>query len=208
MAFTRKFLTALGIEEEKVDEIITAHTEVTDSLKAERDDYKAKAAKLEALEKEYESLQKTIEENGKDSYKVKFEALKEDFEAYKKEITEKDQKAKREAAYKTLLKEAGIPDKRLDAILKVSDPSEIEFDEDGKTVKNADELSKRIKEEWADFIPTMKIEGAKTPTPPAGSAGKATKTAAEIREISDPIARQKEMAEHPELFGLNFNTKE
>jgi hypothetical protein len=207
MAFTRKFLTALGIEADKVDEIITAHTEVTDSLKAERDTYKGKAEKLDDLEKEYEASKKTIEENGNDSYKVKFEALKEDFEAYKKEISEKTTKAKKEDAYKKLLREAGIPEKRLDAILKVSNPSEIEFDEDGETVKNSEEISKQIKEEWADFIPTKSIEGAKPATPPAGT-GKATKTKEEIRAISDPIQRQKAMAENPELFGLNFNTQD
>ena len=207
MAFTRKFLTALGIEADKVDEIISAHTEVTDSLKAERDSYKGEAEKLEKLQKEYNSLQKTIEENGKDSYKVKYEALKEDFEAYKKEISDKEQASKKETAYKKLLREAGIPDKRLDAILRVSDISAIEFDEDGKTIKNADELSKLIKEEWADFIPAAKIEGAKTPTPPTG-AGKATKTKEEIRAIADPIQRQKAMAENPELFGLKFNNEE
>ena len=43
MALTRKFLAALGIEAEKVDEIITAHAETVDALKAERDEYKANA---------------------------------------------------------------------------------------------------------------------------------------------------------------------
>lgn len=204
MALTRKFLTALGIEADKVDEIITAHTEVTDSLKAERDSYKADAEKLAELQKEHAALQKTIEEHGKDSYKVKYEAIKEDFENYKKEIEEKDRKTKKEDAYKKLLREAGIPDKRLEAILRVSDSSVIEFDEDGKTIKNAGDLTKQIKEEWADFIPTKSIEGAKPATPPAGT-GKASKTKEEIRAISDPIQRQKAMAENPELFGLSFN---
>ena len=48
MAFTRKFLSALGIEADKVDQIIDAHTEVTDALKSERDKYKADAEKLTA----------------------------------------------------------------------------------------------------------------------------------------------------------------
>ena len=43
MALTRKFLSAMGIEQDKVDEIINAHVEVTDALKEERDRYKADA---------------------------------------------------------------------------------------------------------------------------------------------------------------------
>ena len=35
MAFTRKFLTSLGIDEDKIETIMTAHIEVTDALKAE-----------------------------------------------------------------------------------------------------------------------------------------------------------------------------
>ena len=48
MALTRKFLTALGIEADKVDEIINAHAETVDALKAERDTYKDKAEKFDA----------------------------------------------------------------------------------------------------------------------------------------------------------------
>ena len=43
MALTRKFLSALGIEEDKVDEIIKAHTETVDALKEQRDELKADA---------------------------------------------------------------------------------------------------------------------------------------------------------------------
>ena len=41
MGFTRKFIGALGIEGEKVDELITAHNEVVEGLKTERDKLKA-----------------------------------------------------------------------------------------------------------------------------------------------------------------------
>ena len=45
MAFTRKFLSAMGIEADKVDEIINAHIEVVDGLKEERDNFKKNADK-------------------------------------------------------------------------------------------------------------------------------------------------------------------
>ena len=43
MALTRKMLKAMGIEDEKIDQIIEAHTETVDALKVERDQYKEDA---------------------------------------------------------------------------------------------------------------------------------------------------------------------
>jgi len=200
MALTRKFLQALGIEAEKIDEIIDAHVEVVNSIKEERDAYKADADALPGVKSELEALKADASNNKENSYKVKYEAIKEEFEEFKKGISEKESKAKKENAYRELLKGAGIPEKRLDAIMRVSDIASIEFDDDGKT-KNAEELTKAIKEEWADFIPQTSVKGANMANPPANN-GKTTKTKEEIRAIADPIERQKAMMENPSLFGL------
>ena len=90
MALTRKLLAALGIEAEKIEEIISAHTETVDALKNERDQYKADAEKLPEVQKklnEAEQAVKTYEdEGGKDRWKVKYDAVKEDFDNYKAQI--------------------------------------------------------------------------------------------------------------------------
>ena len=80
MALTRKFLSALGIEDDKVDEIINAHTETVNALKEQRDSYKEEAEKLPNVQKELDDLKATAEKSGEDAYKVKYEALKEDFD--------------------------------------------------------------------------------------------------------------------------------
>ena len=36
MALTRKFLTAMGIEDDKIDEIITAHSETVNALNCQQ----------------------------------------------------------------------------------------------------------------------------------------------------------------------------
>ena len=46
MALTRRFLKGMGLTEEQVDTIIEAHTEVTDGLKEQINQYKADADKL------------------------------------------------------------------------------------------------------------------------------------------------------------------
>lgn len=200
MAFTRKFLTALGIEADKVDEIIAAHTEVTDALKAERDKYKTDAEELPQTKAELEKLQEAAKKADKDAYKVKYEAIKEEFDEYKKGIEEKETTAKKTSAYRQLLKDAGISEKRIPAVLKVSDIDSLQLDENGKP-KDAEKLTEAIKAEWSDFIQTTRTEGAKVATPPA-NGGKTTMTKEQIRAIEDPIARQKAMLENRSAVGL------
>ena len=177
MALTRKFLTALNIDADKIDEIITAHSETVDALKKERDDFKAEAeanseakASAEKLQKQVDELTKQIDANGKDTYKVKYDAIKEEFENYKKDIADKEVKAKKTDAYKKLLKDAGVSEKRIEAVLKVSNVDGIEFDDEGK-VKDSETLTKNIKEEWSDFIQTSSTAGANVANPPSQSSG-------------------------------------
>lgn len=198
MALTRKFLSALGIEADKVDEIITAHTEVTDALKAERDKYKVDAEKLPAVQKELDEL-KTAQ-TGEDPYQQKFEELQKEFNDYKAEIESRDATAKKEQAFRAILKEIGISDKVLDNVIKVSDVSQIEFDDKGE-VKGKEDLKKSLSSEWSGFIATKKNEGANSANPPAND-GKSTMTKEQIRAIADPVARQKAMLENASLFGL------
>lgn len=200
MSLTRKFLSAFGIEEDKVDEIIKAHTETVDALKEQRDAYKADAEKLPAVQKELDDLKAAAEKGDKDPYKVKYEALKEDFDKFKNEQKEKETHAKKESAYRALLEEAGISEKRIASVLKVSDVDAIEFAEDGK-VKDADTLKASIKKEWEDFIVTKDTQGAPTATPPAGS-GKTYKSKDEIMAIKDVKERQNAIAENHEMFGF------
>lgn len=203
MSLSRKFLKAMGIEDEKIDQIIDAHSETVTALKAEMDEYKSSAEKLTSVQKELDKMRadakEAEEKNGKDPYKVKYDALKEDFENYKKEVSEKETKANKEKLYTELLKDAGVNEKRIAAVLRVSDLDSVEI-EDGK-IKNAKDLTKSIKEEWADFITTTKDKGADVTNPPGGT-GKSGKTKDEIMSIKDSAERQKAIAENHELFGF------
>lgn len=204
MALSRKFLKALGIEDEKIDQIIDAHSETVNALKDEMADYKAKADGADSTKKELDKLKAEIKEaeekNGKDPYKVKYEAIKEDFENYKKDVEAKATKANKEKLYTDLLKEAGVADKRIAAILRVSDLDKIEVDADGK-LKDSKEITKSIKEEWADFITKTESKGAETATPPGSTGGK-TMTKDDIMKIKDASERQRAIAENHELFGF------
>lgn len=166
MSLSRKFLTAMGIEADKVDEIIAAHAETVDALKTERDKYKNDALKLPDVQKELDTLKAAKSEN--DSYKEKYEKEHSDFESYKNEQAAKETKAQKSAAYKALLKEAGVSEKHLNAVLRVSDLGSIELDDKGQ-VKDSKKAVENIKKDWSDFIVKSNIEGADTKNPPAGN---------------------------------------
>lgn len=203
MALSRRFLTALGIEPEKIDEIINAHTETVDALKEQRDSYKADAEKLEKITKERDELKTALAEadTGED-YKAELEKVKGEFDTYKANIEKSKTKANKTEAYKALLKEAGVSEKRIQTILKVSDATveALQLDKDGK-VKDADKLTEGIQSEWADFIVKESTEGADTKKPPKNDGG-STMTKEEIMNIKDAGERQKAIAENHELFGI------
>lgn len=192
MALSRKFLSALGIEADKIDEIINAHVETVDALKEERDDFKAKAEKYEADHNKVANLEeevKNLKDSNKDSYKVKYEAVKEEFAEYKKGIESEKTRDQKVGAYKALLKEIGVSDKRIDSVVKVSDIDNLKLDKDGK-IEGVDELKKTLTSEWEDFIVKDSTQGAKTATPPGSNGGAAVKTKEEILKIKDTTERQ------------------
>ena len=56
MALTRRALKAMGIEDEKIDEIISMHTDTVDGLKDQVKTYEADAKKLPTVQKELDEL--------------------------------------------------------------------------------------------------------------------------------------------------------
>ena len=198
MALTRKMLKAMSIEDEKIDQIIEAHTETVNALKEERDTYKADAEKLPNIEKELTKLKEdATKDDGKNPYKVKYEAIKEEYESYKKDIAKKETLSAKENASRDLLKNCGVAEKRINAVIKVTDLDGVELDENGK-IKDADAISKNIKDEWADFITTSEVKGASTSTPPTNTGGRMSKD--EILAIKDTATRQQKMLENKDLF--------
>ena len=165
MALTRKFLEALGIEQAKIDEIISAHTEVTNALKADRDNYKEKAEKYDETKTELDKAKSELEKVNKDEYKTKYESLEAEFNKYKTDIAEKEVKVKKEEAYKKMLKEIGVNEKSIDAIVKVKDLSSLRLDDKGEIV-DVDTLKESEKKDWEGFIIKSEEERQDPNTPP------------------------------------------
>ena len=164
MALTRKLLKGMGLTEEQVDTIIEAHTETTDGLKADIARYKADAEKLPGVQQELDDLKSA----GDGGYKAKYEKEHADFEQYKADQTAKETRQAKETAYRAFLKSVGVSEKRIAAIIKVTDLDSVELDGD-KVKDEGGKLSESVKSEWADFIENSNTDGADTNTPPANN---------------------------------------
>lgn len=181
MALTRRLLEGMGIEDKQIETIIEAHADTVNGLKADRDKYRDEAAKVPNLLKQLEDakadtslkdLQAKYDELAKEHATLTTErdGIQSQFEAYKEEVQTKEAEQAKASAYRALLKDAGIADKYLDSVMRVTDFDSIEL-EDGK-VKGADEAKEKAKETWADFLVKEQVVGAKPATPPAKPSGK------------------------------------
>lgn len=163
MALTRRMLKAMGIEDEKIDQIIEAHAETVDALKHERDTYKEDAEALPAVKEELERLKSAPS----DGFKEKWEKEHEDFEAYKAKVEEDRAKAEKASLYRSALQEAGVDSKRIDSVMRVADLSALAV-KDGQ-IEDRDKVIEGIKSEWGDFIVQTSQKPASVQTPPANT---------------------------------------
>ena len=197
MAFGRKWLDEIIQNEdlspkEKAQKIMDEHISVTNGLKDDRDSYKEKAEKADTLQKEIDALKSG------DDFKQKYEDEHKAFEDFKKQTANQAESDAVKAAYRKMLADEGISEKRIDAIIKVTDFSKMKRDKDGN-LEGADDLRKAINDEWGDFKTKVTEKGATVENPP--KVGTNTKTKEEILAIKDTSERQKAIAENLNLFG-------
>lgn len=171
MALTRKFLKAMGVEDEKAEEIISAHVETVNGLKGERDDLQEQLEAAKQADPKPKQADPKPGEQGENPYKEQLEAEKKAFEDYKAQVEAEKAEEQKRGLYRKLLAEAGVDQKRIDSVLKVSDLSKVTV-KDG-AIEGAEDLVNGIKSDWADFIPVTETKGASVAKPPAGGGGKA-----------------------------------
>ena len=151
--FSRRWLEALGIEADKIDVLVEAHSDIVADVIKQRDDYKAQLDGMS--EKMVDKAELT---------KVRKEL--DDLKTAQQKKAEKDAKA---AALKAAYSEAGIADKFVPALLNIADYDSIEVGSDGKA-KNHNELVETAKRNYAEFIPVVtQVSAQKTATPPVST---------------------------------------
>lgn len=164
MAITRKFLKALGIEDDKAEQIIEEHTTTVERIKSEIDTYKADAEKLTEVQAELDGMKN-------DGYKSKYESEHSAFEAYKADVTAREAKTAKTAAVRKYFEAKGITGKSLDIAMRGAG-AEIEAAElDGDDLKDTTALDTLISGDFAGLVGKTKIKGADVPHPPVNNPG-------------------------------------
>lgn len=193
MALTRRMLTAMGIEAEKIDQIIEAHAETTEALKKQAEELREQASKVPSLEKQIEDMKAA---QPTEDWQKKYGELQAEFEAYKSQVANEHAEQEKARLYRSMLREAGVDEKRIDSIMKVTDLSGISVSEGA--IADADTVKETIAKEWGDFIAHTNTQGASVENPPSNSGVKMTRD--EIMAIKDTSARQQAIAENIDQF--------
>lgn len=173
MALTRKFLKALGVSEEAIEEIITAHTDVTDELKAQLKTTQDAQKQLDAVTAERDDLQKKLNDPAQANRIAELE--KQIAEYQKRETT-----AQKRTALTALLEKIGIDKRGFARVLAATDLDGVEMD--GENIKDADKLAESLKTEWSDLITEPGATGKPPQTPPQNKP--VTYTPDDIRKMS------------------------
>ena len=187
------------------DEICGRHKADLDGIKEERDEYREKLNGFDQMKADLETTRtdlKTVQDALKEAqpYKEKYDKEHADFEAFKADAAGKESKAKANEALTKLLTEQGYSAAGIAKIIKYGGFTP-EFDDKGN-ITNTDVIMQSVGAEWGEYHNSpVKTEGVQTAQPPATKSSGMTKE--EIMSIKDTTARQKAIAENPEMFGLS-----
>lgn len=193
MALTRKFLKALGVSEEAIEEIITAHTDVTDDLKTQLKTAQDVQKQLDTITAERDNLQKKL--NDPEQANRVAELEKQIAEYQKRETT-----AQKRTALTALLEKIGIDKRGFARVLAATDLDGVEMD--GESIKDADKLAESLKTEWSDLLTEPGATGKPPQTPPQ-NPGNGGMTKEQIMAIKDRDERRVAIAQHLDLFQSN-----
>ena len=166
-----------------IDAILDGHVTSINALREDVTKYKEDAEKLADVQKELDTLKATHT----DEWEAKYTAEHKAFEQFKANVAAEKELSTKKALYTDLLKGQHVDEKRLEAILRVTDFSGMTV-KDGK-LADADKLVEAIKSDWAGFIVSDQTSGAHVDTPLNTSTAM---TKADFEKM--PLSKQMEYA--------------
>lgn len=188
-----------NIPKAAIGTVVTAIKQAVGNEFVDKSRYKAKLDEIDELKTAKQTAEDTATTAGK--WETKYKELKKDFDDYKTAQNVKETRATKTEAFKKILTDCGIPEKRQAAIIKVSESEidAIKLSSDG-TIEGADKLTESVKADWGDFITTTVKQGADVQKPAVSGAIGSSMTVDDIMKISDPTARQMAIAQNSDLF--------
>lgn len=210
MAFSVKQIKAVlsenGMPIENLDkaaeEICGRHSADLESIKEQRDAFKADSETLASVQKELAALK----EKGDGGYKEKYEREHKAFEDFKNDVTAKQTMEAKRAAAKAYFEGKNITGANLDIAMRGAREEIGALEMDGDKIKDTTALDALVSGTYAGLVVTTTKQGVNTATPPASNGGNSL-TKADLykrddhgRYIMSTSERQKALAEHPELM--------
>ena len=185
----------MGLEEKQVESIIEANAASIEGIKADRDKYKEQAQRVPDLQRQLEEAKAASDDS---EWEQKYQDEHQAFEDFKVQVATEKAEADKAQAYRGMLMAAGIDPKRIDAIMRVTDLSQVEM-EDGK-LKDTEKLQESAKQEWADFVVKSNTQGSNPATPP-------TKPSPNV-EGGDPEVARRMQERYERRYGKAPESKE
>ena len=177
--------------------ICSAHKTDLDAIIEERDEAREQAKAVPTLQAEVEKLKNSNAE----AIQAKLDQVQTEFDQFKADVAAEKTLDAKTAAFRSILGGLGIPEKRIETILKVSKDAinAVEIGADGKAT-NKDKITADMRTEWAEFIPTFQDKGANPANPPASTPQGLTKediykTDDKGRFVMDAAQRQAALVE-------------
>lgn len=153
---------------EAVDWVMSGHIDSLTALREKIEEYKTDAEKLPNVQRELDELK----QKGDPDWQQKYETEHTAFEDYKTKVAEKEEREKKVALYKKLLKDCNVGERQIDNIVRVSgDAIDKLVMKDGK-LDGEEAIKENIKTDWSGFIMNEETKGADVDKPPKNEGGK------------------------------------
>ena len=152
MALTRKFLEALGLNENQVQAVVEEHAATTAAIKA---DWETKYNTAKAAADKLPGVQQELDDLKKDDYKTKFETERTAFGQYKTQVEGEKARAAKAEAVKAYYTSKRITGGNLAIAMRGTDLESIVLDESGK-IKDSKVLDDLVSGDFKTLVDTGK----------------------------------------------------
>jgi hypothetical protein len=159
MALTRRFLQALGIDDNQIQAIIDEHAQTVNNLQEEINKGKEALTKAQEDSQQFETVQKELDELKKADYKGKYEAEKKEHDALKTSVENGKTQNAKNAALKKYFESKNIKDGNLNIAMRGVNLDDIELD--GENIKDTAALDELVAGDYKPLISTTTGGGKK-----------------------------------------------
>ena len=166
MSLTRSYLKSLGLDDDKINSVIEAHSETVTALNQKYSELEARYNGVKESADRLPEVQKELDALKKEDYRSRFEAEKSAHDALKDSVAKKEARAAREKAVRAYYIGKSIRGDNLTIAMRGTPLEDITLSEDG-TIADTKPLDDLVA---GDFRPLVHTEPAPRRTVASGGS--------------------------------------